>query len=37
MSTSQAPSSDAIEQLALYRRASNYIAAAMIYLQDNAL
>jgi xylulose-5-phosphate/fructose-6-phosphate phosphoketolase len=37
LSTSQAPSSDAIEQLALYRRASNYIAAAMIYLQDNAL
>ena len=36
MSTSQAPSSDAIEQLALYRRAANYIAAAMIYLQDNA-
>ena len=37
MSTSQAPSSNAVEQLGLYRRATNYIAAAMIYLQDNAL
>jgi xylulose-5-phosphate/fructose-6-phosphate phosphoketolase len=36
VSVSQAPSSG-IDQLALYRRASNYIAAAMIYLQDNPL
>jgi xylulose-5-phosphate/fructose-6-phosphate phosphoketolase len=36
VSVSQAPPST-VEQLALYRRASNYIAAAMIYLQDNAL
>ena len=32
-----AASSERVEKLALYRRASNYIAAAMIYLQDNAL
>ena len=37
MSTSQAPSSNAVEQLGLYRRAANYIAAAMIYLRDNPL
>ena len=36
MSISQAPSS-AVETLRLQRRAANYIAAAMIYLQDNAL
>ena len=35
MSTSEAPSSDRVERLALYRRATNYIAVAMIYLQDN--
>ena len=34
MSTAQA---SAVESLQLYRRATNYIAAAMIYLQDNAL
>ena len=32
-----AASRDLIETLPLYRRASNYIAAAMIYLQDNHL
>jgi xylulose-5-phosphate/fructose-6-phosphate phosphoketolase len=32
-----APSSKLVESLALYRRATNYIAAAMIYLQDNHL
>ena len=32
-----APSSKLVESLALYRRATNYIAAAMIYLQDNCL
>jgi xylulose-5-phosphate/fructose-6-phosphate phosphoketolase len=31
------PTAPTAEQLALYRRASNYIAAAMIYLQDNHL
>jgi len=30
-----APSSNLVETLSLYRRATNYIAAAMIYLQDN--
>jgi xylulose-5-phosphate/fructose-6-phosphate phosphoketolase len=34
--TTQAPSSTS-ERLALYRRATNYIAAAMIYLQGNHL
>ncbi len=37
MSVSQAPSSDVTANLARYRRAANYIAAAMIYLQDNHL
>jgi xylulose-5-phosphate/fructose-6-phosphate phosphoketolase len=37
LSASQSPSSNAVEQLGLYRRAANYIAAAMIYLQGNAL
>ena len=37
MSVSQAPSSDVVANLARYRRAANYIAAAMIYLQDNHL
>ncbi len=38
MSVSQAPPpSDLVQRLQLYRRASNYIAAAMIYLQDNFL
>jgi xylulose-5-phosphate/fructose-6-phosphate phosphoketolase len=32
-----APTSDVVEKLRLYRRASNYIGAAMIYLQDNPL
>ena len=32
-----APSSNRVESLALYRRAANYIAVAMIYLQDNHL
>ncbi len=32
-----AASSDLIESLRLYRRATNYVAAAMIYLQDNHL
>ena len=35
MSITEAPSS-AVERLRLFRRATNYIAAAMIYLQDNA-
>ena len=35
MSTQAAEST--AERLALYRRATNYIAAAMIYLQDNVL
>ena len=37
MPTSEAPTPNAVEQLGTYRRASNYIAAAMIYLQDNSL
>jgi xylulose-5-phosphate/fructose-6-phosphate phosphoketolase len=37
MSVSQAPPINIAEQLSLYRRAANYIAAAMIYLQDNVL
>ena len=37
MPTAGAPSSNRVESLALYRRAANYIAAAMIYLQDNHL
>jgi xylulose-5-phosphate/fructose-6-phosphate phosphoketolase len=37
VSSSQSPPPEVVEQLALYRRASNYIAAAMIYLQDNYL
>jgi xylulose-5-phosphate/fructose-6-phosphate phosphoketolase len=37
VSVSQAPPSTVVEQLTLYRRATNYIAAAMIYLQDNYL
>ena len=36
MPSSEAPTPNAIEQLGTYRRASNYIAAAMIYLQDNS-
>jgi xylulose-5-phosphate/fructose-6-phosphate phosphoketolase len=36
VSTTQIPAS-AVESLKLYRRATNYIAAAMIYLQENAL
>ena len=32
-----AASPDLIQSLPLYRRAANYIAAAMIYLQDNHL
>jgi xylulose-5-phosphate/fructose-6-phosphate phosphoketolase len=36
MSISQMPAS-AAESLRLYRRATNYIAAAMVYLQDNPL
>ena len=32
-----AASSDLVQSLPLYRRATNYIAAAMIYLQDNHL
>ena len=35
MATAGAAPSERVEKLALYRRASNYIAAAMIYLQDN--
>ena len=35
MATSGAASSSRVENLPLYRRATNYIAAAMIYLQDN--
>ena len=37
MSASHATSSKLVEQLPRYRQASNYIAAAMIYLQDNFL
>ena len=37
MPTAGASSSNIVESLALYRRAANYIAAAMIYLQDNRL
>jgi xylulose-5-phosphate/fructose-6-phosphate phosphoketolase len=37
VSVSQAPPSNVTERLALYRRATNYIAAAMIYLKDNHL
>jgi xylulose-5-phosphate/fructose-6-phosphate phosphoketolase len=37
VSVSQAPPSDRVERLTLYRRATNYIAAAMVYLQDNYL
>ena len=36
MATAGAAPSERVEKLALYRRASNYIAAAMIYLQDNS-
>jgi xylulose-5-phosphate/fructose-6-phosphate phosphoketolase len=37
VSTTPAPPSNRIENLPLYRRATNYIAAAMIYLQDNPM
>src|SRR4051794_32715104 len=37
MLTKDEQSAPSLEQLALYRRASNYVAAAMIYLQDNYL
>src|SRR2546421_18361 len=37
VSTEAAQSSPSLETLALYRRATNYIAVAMIYLQDNHL
>ena len=37
MLTKDEQSAPSLEQLAIYRRASNYIAAAMIYLQDNFL
>ncbi len=37
MPTAGASSSNRVESLALYRRAANYIAVAMIYLQDNHL
>jgi xylulose-5-phosphate/fructose-6-phosphate phosphoketolase len=37
VSVSQAPPSARVERLTLYRRATNYIAAAMVYLQDNYL
>ncbi len=36
MSTTQIPASG-VESLRLYRRATNYLATAMIYLQDNVL
>ena len=36
MSITQVPT-NAVESLALYRRATNFLAAAMIYLQDNVL
>jgi xylulose-5-phosphate/fructose-6-phosphate phosphoketolase len=35
LATTGAASSSRVENLPLYRRATNYIAAAMIYLQDN--
>jgi xylulose-5-phosphate/fructose-6-phosphate phosphoketolase len=37
LATSGAASSSRVENLPLYRRATNYIAAAMIYLQDNPM
>jgi xylulose-5-phosphate/fructose-6-phosphate phosphoketolase len=37
LATTGAARSDVAEKLALYRRATNYIAAAMIYLQGNSL
>jgi xylulose-5-phosphate/fructose-6-phosphate phosphoketolase len=37
LATTGAPSSNLVEALPFYRRATNYIAAAMIYLQDNPM
>ena len=37
MATAGARPSELVERLRLYRRAANYIAVAMIYLQDNSL